>query len=122
MLPKHLQLIVSATQLLIFFARVARLSQVRSAAHAWQQVLEETIGINRFQLIAKGQIRVAFRKTVRATRAVSSGTCAPGCGHRDTALSPQIMVVKMALILPGFPEKGNSPTVSKTVELSRGRI
>jgi hypothetical protein len=31
------------------------------------------------------------------------------------ALSPQTMVVTMALILPGFPEKGNSPTVSQIV-------
>jgi hypothetical protein len=28
------------------------------------------------------------------------------------ALAPQSMVVKMALILPGFPDHGNSPTVS----------
>ena len=78
----------------------------------WKQVLEETLGIHRFQLIAQGQIGLPFGKAARATRAVSSGTCDPGCGHRDMALSPQTMIVKMALILPGFPENGNSPTVS----------
>ena len=33
------------------------------------------------------------------------------------ALSPQTLVVTMALILPGFPEHGNAPTVSFGAEL-----
>src|SRR5262249_11416724 len=61
-----------------------------------------------------------FGKAARATRAVSSGTCDPGCGDRDIALAPHTRVMKMALILPGFPEKGNSPTVSLSAELPRG--
>jgi hypothetical protein len=66
----------------------------------------------------RGKDRLPFGKAAHATWAVASGMYAPDCGHRDMALSPQTMVVRMALILPGFLEKEHSPNSI----LNRGEI
>jgi hypothetical protein len=58
-----------------------------------------------------------FQHTARRRRARGALGMRPAARVKDMALSPQTMVVKIVPILPGFPERGNSPTVSLAVEL-----